>query len=69
VPPAVKLAAAIRAPPALSLDILTPRFPTRRPLGLARLILRSQRIQVWLKDAQRCSELSVIRSLLVGLPD
>jgi hypothetical protein len=29
---------------------LTPRFPARRPLGPARLILRSQRIQVWLKD-------------------
>ena len=34
----------------LNLDILTPRFPSRRPLGPARLILRSQRIQVWLKD-------------------
>ena len=31
-------------------DILTPRFPARRPLGPARLILRSQWIQVWLKD-------------------
>jgi len=29
---------------------LTPRFPARRPRGPARLILRSQRIQVWLKD-------------------
>ena len=29
---------------------MTPRFPARRPLGLARLILRSQRIQVWLED-------------------
>jgi type I restriction enzyme M protein len=33
-----------------NLNILTPRFPSRRPLGPARLILRSQRIQVWLKD-------------------
>jgi len=32
------------------LDILTPRFPARRPLGPARLILLSQWIQVWLKD-------------------
>jgi hypothetical protein len=29
---------------------LTPRFPVRRPLGPARLILRSQWFQVWLKD-------------------
>jgi hypothetical protein len=29
---------------------LTPRFPSRRPLGPARLNLRSQWIQVWLKD-------------------
>jgi type I restriction enzyme M protein len=34
----------------LNLDILTPRSPARGPLGPARLILRSQRIQVWLKD-------------------
>jgi len=31
----------------LNLDILTPRCPARRPLGPARLILRSQRIQVY----------------------
>jgi len=29
---------------------LTPHFPARRPRGPARLILRSQRIQLWLKD-------------------
>jgi hypothetical protein len=33
-----------------NVDILTPRFPTRRSRGPARLILRSQRIQLWLKD-------------------
>ncbi len=45
VPPAVKLAAA-----SANLDILTPRFPARRLLGPARLVLRSRRIQLWLKD-------------------
>ena len=44
-PPAVKGAAATA-----NLDILTPRFPARRPLGHARLILCSHQIQVWLKD-------------------
>jgi hypothetical protein len=33
----------------INLDILTPRFPARRPRGPG-LVLRSQRIQVWLKD-------------------
>ena len=37
-------------PARANLDILTPRFPARRPVGPARLVLRSQRIQVWLKD-------------------
>ncbi len=37
-------------PASANLDILIPRLPARRPLGPARLILRSQRIQVWLKD-------------------
>lgn len=31
----------------LPTGILTPRFPARRPLGPARLVLRSQRIQVY----------------------
>ncbi len=29
---------------------MTPRYPARRPPGPTRLVLRSQRIQVWLKD-------------------
>ncbi len=37
-------------PASANLDILIPRLPARRPLGPARLILRSPRIQVWLKD-------------------
>ncbi len=49
-PPAVKLAAALRAQPALTSTSSTPRFPVRRPCGPACLVLRSQRIQVWLKD-------------------
>ena len=31
----------------LPTGILTPRFPARRPLGPTRLVLRSQRIQVY----------------------
>jgi len=34
----------------LNLDILTNSLPLIRPLGPARLVLRSRRIQLWLKD-------------------
>ncbi len=34
----------------INLDILTPSFPTQSASRSSRLILRSQRIQVWLKD-------------------
>jgi hypothetical protein len=34
----------------LNLGILTHSLPLIRPLGPARLVLRSRRIQLWLKD-------------------
>jgi len=38
-------------PASANLDILTPSFPTQSASRPSRLMLRSQQIQVWLKDA------------------
>jgi len=59
-------------PASANLDILTPSFPTQSASRPSRLMLRSQQIQVWLKDAvTRVKERPGFPSLedSVNLPD